>query len=379
MYRRYGSPYSAGKRSYYPYGRRYGYRRGAVGRAQASGAAAKRADKQENLNVTAQGYFKFVYGTTNPPMSNVVVFHPYIGGVAPTTGTTEDATLPVHGGAVNDRSFRLKCSQYDEVRLDSMRVYINPIVSNSAITTPPMTISTIWDRKAGPKEIGVAEDSIVFTSGRVPTAQEVSSNEGAIKSITNMNSTRGIVRSIYAKNMQEKSFFWDSTIHYNTTVDQSPLTSLYLDAWEKKDGSFCPALYVCSELNQTTVFGDQYTCSYRVEYNFTFRNPKSEMQDFIILENPTYVNEIGRDDRRAASSDATAPVNNWLVNYRKQAQKALNLLGGGRIELPTIPVETKSVPEITVTPAAAAATEVIATSETKAKSTEDEEEEAVML
>jgi hypothetical protein len=377
MYRRYGYTYSAGKRSYYPYGRRYGYRRGAVARAQASGAAAKRADKQENLNVTAQGYFKFVYGTTNPPMSNVIVFHPYIGGVAPATGTTEDATLPIHGGAVNDRSFRLKCSQYDEVRLDSMRVYINPIVSNSAVTTPPMTISTIWDRKAGPKECGVAEDSVVFTSGRVPTAQEVSSNEGAIKSITNMNSTRGIVRSIYAKNMQEKSFFWDSTIHYNTTVDQSPLAALYLDAWEKKDGSFCPALYVCSELSQTTVFGDQYTCSYRVEYNFTFRNPKSEMQDFIILENPTYVNEMGREATRSASSETTAPVNTWLVNYRKQAQKALNILGGGQLEVTALPFQTKSVPTITEEPAAAtAAAPVIATSEKKP--TEDEEE-ATML
>lgn len=369
MYRRYWSPYSAGKRTYYPYGKRYGYRRGAVGRAQASGAAAKRADKQENLNVTAQGYFKFVYGVTNPPMSNVIVFHPYIGGVSPATGTTEDATLPIHGGAVNDRSFRLKCSQYDEVRLDSMKVYINPIVSNSSVSTPAMTISTIWDRKASPKECGVIAESVVFTDGRVPTAQEVSSNEGAIKSITNMNSTRGITRSIYARNMQEKSFFWDSTIHYNTVEAESPLSTMYLDAWEKKDGSFCPALYVCSELNQTTVFGDQYTCSYRVEYNFTFRNPKSEMQDFIILENPTYVNPIGgRAAMRSAAAEPAAttisPVNNWLSNYRKQAQKALSLLGGGKIE----------VTELSAGAATAAA------ADTKTKATEDEEEEeATML
>lgn len=369
MYRRYWSPYSAGKRTYYSYGKRYGYRRGAVGRAQASGAAAKRADKQENLNVTAQGYFKFVYGVTNPPMSNVIVFHPYIGGVSPATGTTEDATLPIHGGAVNDRSFRLKCSQYDEVRLDSMKVYINPIVSNSSVSTPAMTISSIWDRKASPKECGVVADSVVFTEGRVPTAQEVSSNEGAIKSITNMNSTRGITRSIYARNMQEKSFFWDSTIHYNTVEAESPLSTLYLDAWEKKDGSFCPALYVCSELNQTTVFGDQYTCSYRVEYNFTFRNPKSEMQDFIILENPTYVNPIGgRAAMRSAGAEPAvatiSPVNNWLANYRKQAQKALSLLGGGKIE----------VTELSAGAATAAA------ADTKTKATEDEEEEeATML
>lgn len=330
MYRYSRSGYYGGKR-YSSFGRTpYSYRRGAVGRAQSSGFAAKRADKQENLNITVQGYINFTYGASNPPVSNVIVFHPYLGGVEPTTGVVSDDVLPIHGGAINDRSFRLKCSQYDEIRLDSMKVYINPVVSNSSATSPAMTMSTIWDRKCGPYETGLTADIPYAVSGRLPTAEEVISNEGSIKTVTNMNSTRGIIRSIYARNMQEKSFFWDSTIHYNTTDEESPLDYMYLDAWEKKDGSFCPALFVVSQLNQTTIFGQSFICSYRVEYNFTFRNPKSEISDFITMENPTYTNPIGGDAKRSA------PINEWMSVYTKEKRKALKLIAGSTsITIPT--------------------------------------------
>ena len=323
MYR--AGKYRSSSRSWYhPTSRRYyGYSRGAVGRARSSGYAAKRGDKQENLNVTTQGYFNFSYGTSNPPLSQVVCFCPYAGGVDPTTGTTRDATNPTYGGAVNDRTFRLKCSQYDEVRLDQMKVYVNPVVSQSMSTTPAMTISTIWDRKSSPKEVGLAVNQVYMVEGRLPTAQEVTSNEGAVKSVINMNSTRGIVRSCLAKNMQEKSYYWDSTIAYNDSASESPLTSLVLDSWTKKDGAFCPALYVVSELSQTSVFGSNFTCSYRVEYNFTFRNPKSELGDFITKENPEYVNPLSK----GVSSN---PVIRYLSSYAEEKRRALDLISGTR-------------------------------------------------
>lgn len=340
-----------GKGRYYRGWSKYRKTSGTVARAAASGAAAKRADKQENLNITVQGYFNFNYGVTNPPLSNVICFHPYVGGVDPNTGTVQDATLPVHGGAVNDRTFRLKCAQYDEVRLDQMKVQINPIVSNSSTTTPQMTISTIWDRKAGPRECGINAEIPGAIMGRLPTAQEVTSNEGAMKTMTNMNSTRGLYRRIIARNMQEKSFFWDSTLAYNTEVGEHPLEGINLDAWEKKDGAFCPALYVVSELNQTSVFGQSFTCSYRVEYNFTFRNPKSEMTEFIINENPTQVNRGGAQRSAEAAPAAAAAaaaiedrghsfISGWLAQYRHEKAAANALIAGTRSIEPT-----KTVPE----------------------------------
>ena len=331
------SKYRSYRRSgYYQYLRKnYTYRRGAVARARASGYASKRGDKQENLNVTTQGYFNFSYGVTNPPLSQVVCFCPYAGGVDPATGTTKDATNATFGGAVNDRTFRLKCSQYDEVRLDQMKVYVNPIVSQSSSATPAMTLTTIWDRKASPKECGLAADATYMVEGRLPTAYEVTSNEGAVKSVVNMNSTRGIVRSCLAKNMQEKSYYWDSTIAYNETAEQSPLSSMVLDSWTKKDGAFCPALYIVSELNQTSVFGSYFTCSYRVEYNFTFRNPKSELGDFITKENPEYVNPLGR----AVSN----PVLRYLSTYSDEKRKALELVGGTRVLEDVKEEETREV------------------------------------
>lgn len=311
-----------------------GYSRGtAVGRARSSGLSARKGTKTENLNVTVQGFFNFIYGITAPPMSNVIMFHPYMGGVDPTTGTVRDAYINVHGGAVNDRQFRLKCAQYDEVRLDSMKVYINPVVSGTSAATPAMTIASIWDRKAGPAELGI--DIAGSVIGRVPSAKEVFNNEGSIKTVTNMNSTRGISRSCYATNMQEKTYFWDSTIAKNSTQDESPLLSLALDAWEKKDGGFSPALYLVSQLNMTSVFGTVYTCSYRVEYNFTFRNPKSELDDFITLEDPTYTNPMGG---RNIGNRTTA----YIMKYQEEARKAEELQRGSyKLDLPATAAATK--------------------------------------
>lgn len=319
------------QRRYYG-GKRY-YRKGAVGRAYASGKAAKRGDKQENLNITTQGYFNFTYGTTNPPLSNVVVFTPFMGGLNSTTGQPNDAANPTFGGAVNDRTFRLKCSQYDEVRLDSMRVYINPQVSSSSSTTPQMTISTIWDRKTAPKEAGAQGANATWIEGRVPTALEVVTNEGALKTAVNMNSTRGAFRAITARNMQEKSTFWDSTLRYDDTLGNSPLDNIILSSWEVKDGAFCPTLYAVSQLNMTQVFGQSYVCAYRVEYNFTFRNPKSELTDFLAKEAPNVVNRAADPMRSIATSPST--LISWMVEYKRQKEAATTLLRGERTIMPT--------------------------------------------
>ena len=323
------------------------YRKGAVGRAYASGKAAKRGDKQENLNITTQGYFNFTYGTTNPPLSNVVVFTPFMGGLNSATGQPNDAANPTFGGAVNDRTFRLKCSQYDEVRLDSMRVYINPQVSSSSSTTPQMTISTIWDRKTAPREAGAQGNNATWIEGHLPTALEVVTNEGALKTAVNMNSTRGAFRAITARNMQEKSTFWDSTLRYDDTVGNSPLDNIVLSSWEVKDGAFCPTLYAVSQLNMTQVFGQSYVCAYRVEYNFTFRNPKSELTDFLAKEAPNVVNRAAPAAGDPMRSIAMAPSTliNWMVEYKKQKEAATTLLRGERTVMPTTTtLETQTIP-----------------------------------
>lgn len=325
-------------RKYYYGGKRY-RRSGNIARAYGTARAAKRGDKSENLNITTQGYFNFTYGTTNPPLSNVVVFTPYMGGLIPATGQPNDATNPCYGAAVNDRTFRLKCSQYDEVRLDSMRVYINPQVSSSSSTTPQMTISTIWDRKTSPKEAGVVGNNANWIEGRLPTALEVITNEGAQKTPVNMNSTRGAFRSIQARNMQEKSTFWDSTIHYDTTQGDSPLENLYLSSWEVKDGAFCPTLYAVSQLNMTQVFGQSFVCAYRVEYNFTFRNPKSELTDFLSKEAPGTVNRAIADPNRSLHEDQSSLIA-WMREYKRQKEAATTLLRGERSVQPAITYQT---------------------------------------
>ena len=283
----YKRPYSYGRSGYYSYGRGSKYmRRGTVGRAIAGSAAAKRSDKQETYSCTVNGVAQTKLRATNN-LSDSFTFHPFQGGLTDKNIINDQANL-VKGGCVNDRGFRMKCACYDEVKLDTMKVTLNPTQIGNMY--PTVTICTMWDRKASPKEVGYIGSEAWMANGSQPTPTEIFNNEGTIKTILNANNTYGIRRYCRASSIIEKGGFFDSSILYNATENESPLRIMYLDAWLRGPLAFAPALNCCV-YSALTGSQDQFiNFSYKVEYTFTFRNPKSDMDWFLTVEAPGYVN-----------------------------------------------------------------------------------------
>lgn len=318
------------KRSYYP--KRYSstkfsqpytkyYRRGTVGRAASGAAAAKRSDKSETYNCTISG----VMGVRTPVglnLSNVKVFHPYAGGVR-NEGIVDDERNLVHGGAVCDRGFRMKCATYDEVKLDSMKVTITPakLFQNATVT---ITLCTMWDRKASPKECGFVGGGEWMANGAKPTALEIYNNEGTIKSTMTNNTIYGYKRYCKASSIIEKGGYHDSSILYNPTAGISPLSVMYQDAWMRGALPFSPALFFIVYCPATSTLPIDWHFSYKVEYNFTFRNPKSDLDYFLTLETPGYVNAEEEDGRRTTTNRSSLSdpiVTDIIKNYKLKTLK----------------------------------------------------------
>lgn len=279
------------------YGRYYS--RGTVGRAAAGAAAARRSDKSETYSCTVNGICTSRF-LANQQMSNIKVFHPYQGGITD-TGVPNDGANLVLGGAVNDRGFRMKCACYDEVKLDSMRVTLSPaqLMTNQNLS---FTLCTMWDRKANPKECGFADAGMAWmANGAMPTAMEIFNNEGTMKSIMTGNQIYGYKRYARASSILEKGGYHDSSILYNDGATQSPLRYMYLDAWIRGALPFSPALFLTVYCPASLQGEFSVGLSYKVEYTFTFRNPKSDLDWFLTVESPGYVNPEPDGDGRAGA------------------------------------------------------------------------------
>ena len=286
----YKRTYAGKRRGFYSYGRSFGKysRRGTVGRAAAGAAAAKRSDKTEVYSCTVNG----VCTSTLPArqqMTRIKVFHPYMGGLMG-DGIPNDNDNLVLGGAINDRGYRMKCACYDEVKLDSMRVTITPAQIMANATAVTYTVCTMWDRKANPKECGYLGAAEWMTNGSMPTAMEIYNNEGTIKSIITNNQIYGYKRYCRASSIMEKGGYHDSSILYNGTADQSPLLYMYQDSWLRHALPFSPGLFMTIYCPLTFQNDTVIPLSYKVEYTFSFRNPKSDLDWFLVVESPGYVN-----------------------------------------------------------------------------------------
>lgn len=287
--RRYSRPYSYGWSRYNRYGHstKY-YRRGTIGRAAAGAAAAKRSDKTETYSCTINGICTSQL-KANTQLTVVKAFHPYQGGLTPGDGVPNDNNNLVHGGAINDRGFRMKCAVYDEMKLDSMKITLSPaqLLTNNNVS---FTLCTMWDRKASPKECGYVGGDAWMANGSMPSPPEIFNNEGTIKSILTGNSIYGFKRYCKASTIMEKGGFHDSSILYNFTAGESPLKYMYADAWIRGALPFSPAMFLTIYSPATLTADTTIALTYKVEYTFTFRNPKSDMDWFLTVEAPGYVN-----------------------------------------------------------------------------------------
>lgn len=301
-----------------PYSKRYpvtttfkwgrkGYGRGATARALGSARASKSGQKVNYFNCTVCGNVEFLR-VAKEYYSDVCCFYPCLGKVDPTTGIIKDADMgSVYGGLVNDRSFRLNCAQYDEFRIVSMKVKIN--MANTEDGT--MTLCSIADRQADRDEVEMDASLMTDVDNDVPSFREVCESQGSIKTIINKNRITPVVRSVYARDMKEKIDFTDCSIEYSTTPNGSPLDAITFENFPE----FSPAIYFCIQFSKASQTNSSFTFGYTVEYNIIFRNPKSDLQTFIIKEDPSYVNpatksaadEARKGITRIASADPYIP------------------------------------------------------------------------
>lgn len=325
-----------------------------------SARASKTGNKLNYFNCTVCGSVEFNRAATEYH-SDVCCFYPCVGKVDPTTGIIQDQDLgSVYGGLVNDRSFRLNCAQYDEFRIVSMKVKIN--MANTEDGT--MTLCSISDRQADRDEVEMDNTAMTDVDSDVPTFREVCESQGAIKTIINKNRITPVIRTVYARDMKEKIDFTDCSIEYSKTAGASPLNALTFENFPE----FSPAIYFCIQFSKASQTNSTFTFGYTVEYNVIFRNPKSDLQTFIIKEDPTYRNPANpnpdTNTRKGittiASSDPYIPDmvlkngketnGSWLQRYlaRVALGKAKKILN------PDSAYKTKSKP-IEAAPAAATA------------------------
>lgn len=272
-YKRYRS--GAGK-GYYRYSKysRSGSR-GIIRKSLRAAKATRSGTRQEDLNVQVNGQLTATLDA-NSYRTNVFIFTPYCGGLD--THFIEPSGQTERGAAVCDRSFRLYCAQYDEVRLNSMKIKLSPSTTGNAANSY-IKLCSIVDRKTT-----ATEESMTNTSD-IPSAIEIENNPGVIITPFMPGRTSPLVRYVYASNMQERSNYMDSTIHYSTN-ESNPLDRMYLLNHTGSSGGFCfiPSFYCFLRTATTQESSSTISISYTVEYNFTFRNPKNSIEEFMANE-----------------------------------------------------------------------------------------------
>lgn len=311
-------------------------RRGSsTARALGSARAAKNGSKVENYNCTVNGVIDFVQ-PANAYYANTLVFSPLVGGVNPATGQINDTTNGgIYGGLVNDRGYRLRCAQYDEARIVSMRVRLMPQYNtgqSGAAIIQPNAILSIFDRCATREELAVDEASMTDIDHDVPSPREIEESAGVVLTQWNNNRITPIVRTVYARDITEKQYS-DCSVDYVDTEDVSPLSTLAMGY----EPNFCPAIYYTIKSSSTGQVAKHFTFSYSVEYNVIFRNPKSDLQTFVVKENPEYVNPDASSKYTVVKSsdphlpdqilDSTGKEKNssWYARYKARA--ALKRIG----------------------------------------------------
>lgn len=320
--------YYKGQRSYTPY-KRTGYYRGSTTKSRAFGAAkaAKAGTKLEYFNCTVNGVAGVKF-EANTQYCNCFCFYPSSGGVDPNTGIIEDADNGnIYGGIVNNREFRSKCSSYDEWRLVSMRVKLQPVLPDAGTQ---YTVYSISDRDADKNEVKMDDSAMDDTDHDVPSTREIAESSGSIATTINSNRITPIIRYITCRDLIEKSSYCDCSISYTEQTGYHPLSTLSFNTLPV----FNPAIYFAVKANKISTAEVALSWIYTVEYNCIFRNPKSDLQTFIAKENPTAINrsvslrytEIPTDDPYLPSKilNSSGQEINSSFFLRQKIQYALN-------------------------------------------------------
>lgn len=272
--------YSSGGKGFY---RKYG---GSVGRAIGGFKAQKSGVKTFYLTTTTQNSGSLTFSDSAS----------VIGPVVLTSGGNHDwaanfTNIPVNTGPQNDITFRAMCHMFDQCKCLGMRVTMR-WYAPSANPTAPCEIHSVWDRMTLASECGMNASAAM---NKLPSVSDIIGN--ASTQVTNLGnySKNCVYRSVYARDAQERSNWFDCSLVYDSTVGYSPLRICQFNTWHDSHtwNCFMPSLFFALKRPQTGL-SETWTFSIKIDYMFTFRNMVSKLRDFAILNTPGYVNPMSK-------------------------------------------------------------------------------------
>ena len=256
-----------------------------------------------------EGFTSYTFAK-DKALSDVTVFPAYYGGIEPDT-QNEWRNL-YKGAATLNKSFRLACSQYDQVRLKSMKIRLTPATLPG--DTKPMIIMSVTDRNANNAEVaGTAE----FTHDYRMSPKEIEDNPGVIISTITGKINRPIERYCIANNLKEMNTYIDTNLnYYQYTTRPTKDVLIRINDWINKKADFAPCFYTCMRRIETST-ALNIIMAYNVEYTFEFRNPKNKVEQFLTTELKYFPSTVSRSvikyyedsqkDQKTPSHDAVLP------------------------------------------------------------------------
>lgn len=258
----YSRRYFRGYRSRTGYGRRgYGRSWRRRGWYRSTNYRSVSGRKSVNVRVPVEVIFQFTI-PQDGQWSQLACIYPYLDKMS-------TATMPSLGigSAVNTKLYQTYAGMYDQVKLNSMSVDIGlcDVVGAGAGTSgfPAVNMYTGWDRCVNKTEL----ISSSYTPAKLKEGSEAQSYL-----ITN-NSRQVVRRWNRASDLQERTAFHDCTVSTATGsgYNYADEVCLYSDSIP----FYAPGLYIAFFTPAISTTGNRYiNVSFKVTYNFTFRNPK---------------------------------------------------------------------------------------------------------
>lgn len=258
----YSRRYFRGYRSRFGYGRR-GYNRSWRRRGwyRSTNSRSISGRKTVNVRVPVEVIFQFTI-PTNGQWSQLACIHPYMDKMS--TATMPSLGL---GSAVATKLYQTYAEMYDQVKLNSMSIDIGlcDVVGAGAGAGgfPAVNMYTGWDRCVNKTEL---------ISSNYTVNQLKNGSEAQSYLITN-NSRQVVRRWNRASDLQERTSFHDCTVSVATGSGYN-----YADEYcLYNDGLpfYCPGMYIAFFTPTVSTTGNRYiNVSFKITYNFTFRNPK---------------------------------------------------------------------------------------------------------
>lgn len=251
-------------------------------RAYYDAKRAKAGTLCERAVFSVNGYTNYTF-KKDESYSNVNMFSTFYGRID--KSNDEPYSDYLHGAVTTNKSFRLKCAQYDQCRLISMVLKITP--SSDPTSVIPVNFLSVVDRNASLVEVAGWPDN---REDYIMSAREIMENPGVIISNITGKAYKSVNRYCIASNVKEKTKYIDTTLNYNAIANTNIIDIRNQD-WLDKNCSFAPCFFTC--MHRT--FGSDaatYRYSYSVEFIFEFRNPKNNLEDFLAKELTFFPNTV---------------------------------------------------------------------------------------